>query len=363
MRIGIIGGGALGLTLAKILDKNKIKYELFERTLVGRKILASGNGKANIGNIYLYEDCYNDSFGFNLVKEYHHKLLAFYKEIGLVTKHDDEGRIYPYSESSQSVLDCIMPNKKNIIENFPINHISKINGKYYLNDVRGPFDYIVICTGSKASFIKKKQEGFNNYLDSLNLDIKEDFPSLVGFKLDANLNRLNGVRIKCMAKLIKDDKVIYAESGEAILKNDGISGICIMNLSSRYARLDDKTNCYISLDLIPDLDINISDKKELVGLLNPKLVDYFSQYEVTEINKYLRNFSFKIIGVYDFEFAQVVSGGISLSNIDKDLRLIKDDHIFVGGEALDIDGVCGGYNLMFAFTCALKIGDILCNIK
>ena len=363
MKVGIIGGGALGLALAKILDKNKISYELFERSLVGRKILASGNGKANIGNMNLYEDCYNDSFGFNLVNDYHLELLNFFREIGLVIKKDDEGRLYPYSESSQSVLNCLMPNKKNIVENFPINSISKINGKYYLNDVRGPFDYLVICTGSKASFIKKKQDGFNDYLNGLKLNMKEDFPSLVGFKLDCNFNKLNGVRVKCLAKLIKDDNVIYAEAGEAILKNDGISGICVMNLSSRYARLNDKSNCYISLDLIPDLHINVTDKNQLIGLLNPKLVEYFNQYNVEDINKYLKDFKYKINGVYDYEFAQVVSGGITLDNIDKDLRLIKDNNIFIGGEALDIDGVCGGYNLMFAFSCALKIGDVLCNIK
>ena len=363
MKVGIIGGGALGLALGKILDRNKISYEIFEKSLVGRKVLASGNGKANIGNIHLYEDCYNNVFGFSLVKEYQKRLLDFYKEIGLIIKHDEEGRIYPYSESSQSVVNCLMPNKKQIIENFPINSISKINGKYYLNDVRGPFDYLVICSGSKASFIKKKQEGFNSYLESLNLDYKEEFPSLVGFKLDCNFNKLNGVRIKCMAKLIKDNKIIYAEQGEAILKNDGISGICIMNLSSRYARLNDKSNCYISLDLISNLDLVINDKKDLIGLLNPKLVEYFNQFDIDEINNRLRDFRFKIIGVYDYEFAQVVSGGISLSNIDNDLRLIKDNHIFIGGESLDIDGVCGGYNLMFAFSCALKIGDVLCNIK
>ncbi len=363
MKIGIIGGGALGLALAKILDVKKISYELFERSLVGRKILASGNGKANIGNINVYNDCYNDSFGYELVKDYHKQLMIFFKEIGLVTKLDEEGRIYPYSESSQSVLNCLMPNPKNIIENFPINSISQINGKYYLNDVRGPFDYLVICTGSKASFIKKKQDGFNSYLSYLNLSMKEDYPSLVGFKLESNFNKLNGVRVKCNAKLIKDDRVLYSEAGEAIIKADGISGICIMNLSSRYARLSDKSNCYISLDLIPDLDITIFDKKQLVGLFNPKLVDYLNNYSVSEINKLIKDFKFKITGVYDYEFAQVVSGGITLDNIDKDLRLKNHPNIFVGGEVLDIDGVCGGYNLMFAFSCALKIGDVLCNIK
>ena len=363
MKIGIIGGGAVGLSLAKILDKNNIAYELFERSLVGRKILASGNGKANIANMNIFEDCYNNSFGFKLVNDYHLELLDFFKEIGLIIKKDDEGRLYPYSESSQSVLNCLLPNQKNVIENFPINSISKINGKYYLNDVRGPFDYLVICSGSKASFIKKKQDGFYDYLNSLNLKFKQDFPSLVGFRLKSNFNKLNGVRIKCMAKLIKDKRVIYAEPGEAILKNDGISGICVMNLSSRYARLLDKSNCYISLDLIPDLNISIFDKKQLVGLFNPKLVDYLNNYSVSEINKLIKDFKFKITGVYDYEFAQVVSGGISINCIDDDLRLINDDHIFAGGEVLDIDGVCGGYNLMFAFACALKIGDVLCNIK
>ena len=139
--------------------------------------------------------------------------------------------------------------------------------------------------------------------------------------------------------------------------------ICIMNLSSRYARLNDKSNCYISLDLISNLDLVINDKKDLIGLLNPKLVEYFNQFDIDEINNRLRDFRFKIIGVYDYEFAQVVSGGISLSNIDNDLRLIKDNHIFIGGEMLDIDGICGGYNLMFAFICGLVIGEKLCNIK
>ena len=67
--------------------------------------------------------------------------------------------------------------------------------------------------------------------------------------------------------------------------------------------------------------------------------------------------------VYDFEFAQVVSGGIAIDSITDELRLKQEPHILVGGEVLDIDGLCGGYNLMFAFCCGLKIGEVLCNIK
>ncbi|MCM1131755.1 MAG: NAD(P)/FAD-dependent oxidoreductase [Roseburia sp.] len=363
MKVAIIGGGACGLLLANILDKNQIFYEVFEKSLVGRKILASGNGKANIGNKMIKEDVYNHSFGYALVNEYQPHLFKIWEELGLHTKTDEEGRIYPYSESSLSVLECLMKRPLRIVENFPITSIHKLNNKYYLNEVRGPFDYVVISTGSMASFIPKKQEGFYNHLSCLNLKMNALSPSLVGFKLDCNFKKLNGVRVKCKASLVKNKEVIYSESGEAILKLDGISGICVMNLSSRYARLKDKSGCSICIDLLPDMDIQITSYEDLISLVHPKLVDYFKSYSIAEVNNLLHHLSFPIVDVYDFEFAQVVSGGISLEEITDHMNLKKDSHIYIGGELLDIDGMCGGYNLMFAFCSALKIGEELCNIK
>lgn len=363
MKVAIIGGGACGLALAKVLSNNKIEYELFEKGLVGRKILASGNGKANIGNLNIDTNFYNNDFGYSIVKDYYDRLMSFYKEIGLFTKCDSEGRIYPFSESSLTVLNCLLKNKKSIIENFPVNSISKINNKFYINDVRGPFDYVVLATGSIASFIKKKQEGFNSYLSNFNFKAKEGFPSLVGFKLNCDFKRLNGVRIKCRASLLQNNKKIYSEAGEVILKSDGISGICILNLSSVYARLTDKSNVAISLDILDGYAVDIKCKDELEGLIHPKLYEYFKDYSLTSINSMLKDFRFNVLGVYDYEFAQVVCGGIDLSEVNQNLSLVKDNRIFIGGEMLDVDGMCGGYNLMFAFCCALKIGDELCNIK
>ncbi len=363
MKVAIIGGGACGLMLANILEKNHISYEIFEKSLIGRKLLASGNGKANIGNINIDEKKYNHPFGYTLVKNYQAKLIEFWKEIGLYTKTDEEGRIYPYSESSLSVLECLMKKPLHIVENFPITSIHKLNQKYYLNEVRGPFDYVVITVGSIASFIPKKQQGFYDFLSSLNLKINSPTPSLVGFKLDCNFKKLNGVRMKCRVSLVKENQTLYSETGEVILKLDGISGICVMNLSSMYARLKEKEGCYISLDLLPDRNIKISSYEDLISVVSPKLVEYFKAYSIEEVNELLHSFSFPILGVYDYEFAQVVSGGISLDEITDHMNLKKDSHIYVGGELLDIDGMCGGYNLMFAFCSALKIGEELCNIK
>lgn len=363
LKVAIIGGGACGLTLANILEKHHISYEIFERSMIGRKILASGNGKANIGNTSLSLDKYNHPFGYQLVKKYHQDLFDFFKEIGLYTKVDAEGRIYPYSESSLSVLECLTKRPLHIIENFPITSIHKLNGKYYLNEVRGPFDYVVINTGSIASFIPKKQQGFYDFLTNLDLKMNSNTPSLVGFKLDCDFKKLNGVRMKCKVSLVKDQEVIYFEEGEVILKLDGISGICVMNLSSRYARLKNKNGCSICLDLLPDMEIQITNHEDLIGLLHPKLVEHFRSYSIEEVNRLLHKFSFPIKGVYDFEFAQVVSGGISIDEITEHMNLKKDSHIYIGGELLDIDGMCGGYNLMFAFCSALKIGEELCSIK
>lgn len=364
MNVAIIGGGACGLVLASILEEKKISYTLFEKSLCGRKILASGNGKANIGNIHLSPECYHKkSLAYELVKSFQPKLFAYFKKINLYTKVDEEGRIYPLTESSQTVLDCIGASKKHILENFPVHSITKMKEKYYINDVRGPFDMVVCTTGSFASFIQKKQHGFYEYLNSLKVKIVPPTPSLVGFRSNLPLRSLAGVRVKCNARLLQENHLIYEERGEIIFKADGISGICILNLSSYYAHLQNKKNCVVSLDLIPNIDVKLQSKKDLIGLLHPKLVAYMQSKSLVEIEQIVHHFEVPILGTYDFEFSQVVCGGVSLEEINTDLQLLKDPHLYLGGEVLDVDGLCGGYNLMFAFCCALKIGEVLCDIK
>lgn len=363
MKVAIIGGGACGLVLANCLEEAGIEYELFEKSICGRKILASGNGKANIANVFYNEASYNNILGYELVSKYHKRLMSFFKSIHLETKVDEEGRMYPYSESSLTVLNCLMKKKLHILENFNVQSIQKINHKYYINDVRGPFDELVFATGSIASFIPKKQADCFAYLESLNLKMKPIKPSLVGFRLKGDFRKINGVRVKCMASLYQNEHLIHQETGEIIFKIDGISGICILNLSSYYQRLKNHENCHITLNLIPNLEIKELTQDELCGLVHPKIVDYINSLNIKDYVQFLKNLSFDVVGTYDFEFAQVVSGGISLEEIDEHLALKKDPHIHVGGELLDLDGICGGYNLMLAFICGLKIGDELCSIK
>lgn len=351
--IAIIGGGALGLLLATKLERNKIEYKIFNKGKIGRKILASGNGKCNISNINFDELKYhNNNLAIKIVKENQKDLFDYFNELHIYTKYDNEGRMYPLSESSQSVLNILLKNinLNNIIDDEIIN-IKKNNNQYYLNNKYGPFNKIIIAIGSNAAF--KKPYPSINIINDLKLKFNSFKPSLVGFKTSLKLKEISGVRQKVKVSLYSNNNLIYSENGEIIFKDDGISGICVMNLSSFYARIKNKDNIFVSIDLSPN-----NDYKDLESVLQPKLYNFIIKNNIN-----YHQFNLPITGVYDFEFAQVANGGIDISELNDNLSLKKDPNIFAGGEIVDFDGLCGGYNLMLAFTSALAIFKDLYEIR
>ena len=343
-KIAIIGAGACGLMLAVQLEKYNIDYTLFNMGKVGRKILASGNGKCNISNAKFDEKAYHyNPLACKIVSDNKDALFSLLKELKIYTKVDNEGRMYPISESSQSVLNILLKNINKEIISLECNKISKKNGKYYINDSYGEYDYVVIATGSNAAF--KKPYPTLSYLDSLHVEYNTFTPSLVGFKTNKKIKPISGVRNKALVGLYKNDKLIHQEHGEVMFKDDGISGICVMNLSSYYANLNNKNNTYVKIDLSYNADYD-----DLESVLAPKLYKY-----VLENNIDIHNFIINITGTYDMEFAQVAHGGIKLSEVNNNLSLKKHPNIFVGGEIVDFDALCGGYNLMLAFTSSIQI--------
>lgn len=349
MNIAIIGAGACGLMLATRLEKKNIKYSIFNLGKIGNKILASGNGKCNIANV-IYEDTkyHNNPLAQYIVGTNHQELLSYLKELKIYTKFDEQGRMYPISESSLSVLNVLLSNIKTPIIQEEIKKIEKKDNQYYLNEVYGPFTHIVFSTGSIASY-KKPYLGME-IINALDVKVNPFKPSLVGFKTNSNFKEISGVRAKCMASLYQKDKLIHKEYGEVIFKDNGISGICIMNLSSYYNHLETNKDCNIVLELVE------KDYDDYSTVIHPKLLKYIEAYKIN-----IKKFIIPIIGVYDYEFAQVCSGGIDIKEINETLRLKKDSNIFVGGEIIDVDGVCGGYNLMFAFCCSIVIEKELTN--
>ncbi len=351
MKIAVIGAGASGLFLSMLL-KDKYDITIFERNKkVASKLLASGNGRCNLLNKNINPGNYNNP---QFIKRLLDKvsfvdIYNIFKEKGLEMISDDEGRVYPLSNISSTVLNILLENiNAKIILNHTVKKITKNGSKYIIDDYLEEFDYVVLGSGSIASLPIEKMESTYNYLNSLNILRTKLNPSLVGFKTKEGFKNIQGVRVKALVKLYVDSKLICEERGEVIFKNDGISGIVIMNMSSYYNRCN-KKNPYLVLDILEGLN-----DVYLKGALNPLLYEYVIKNKID-----VHNFLINIISTYDYTSSQVVSGGVPLFLINDNFSLVNDNNIYLMGEMLDIDGVCGGYNMFFAFASSYVIAGVL----
>ncbi len=379
--VAIIGGGASGIFSALHLKKlfnNQINVTIFEKNnRIGRKILASGNGKCNLSNQTILENnIYNNEFATKIYNEFPPiKLREYFDTLGLFTKLDQANRVYPQTESSNSVLDLMLLHLKN--ENVQIKteetvlDIKKQNNKYAVitknsNDL---FDYVIISTGSKASSkLGSNNEGYDIF-KKLNVNITPLKPGLVGIKTKKqDVSTISGIRQKALVKVYCNNDVIFEELGEVQFKDEGISGIVVMNASSIIARAS--SNVKITLDLLPNYDKeelieklgyiqslnkNISLKELSHGILPKMLANKIcdmlkDKLNIKEFVNLSKNYPIKVEGTYGFDNAQICVGGVDLKELNENLELKKHPNIYVTGEVLDIDGLCGGYNLQFAFA-------------
>ncbi len=357
--IAIVGAGASGLFLAKKLSEQPyLEVTVFEKNRqVGAKLRASGGGKANIFNRDIRPEHYNKpEFISKLLQQYSTEQLENqFTAWGLVTIADEEGRVYPASQFSQTVVDVLTTypsdNTKMVTE-CDIQHIKYKGGKWLIDDYPTPFDSLVLATGSPAGMIPKNQRGYNSYLQDLSLKINTLQPSLSGFILKDYPKSLSGCRTKAIASLYQDKKLIHKEFGEITFKDDGVSGIVIMNLSAYYRRLKSTKNCRLEINLTYwdeyfNINTYLQQNQSVTGLLHPKLAALYQQKPFP-----VQQFSFQIEDTYALDTAQVAHGGIDLSEIDAHFAAKRYKNLYLLGEMLDIDGVCGGYNLFFAFASA-----------
>ena len=349
----IIGGGASGLMLYKLLCGNNVIIEAGDR--VGKKLLATGNGKCNLSNVSLSADKYNapdfvkpviDKFGFDWIVE-------TFKKIGVLTKTVD-GRLYPYSECASTVLNALRRGV-NACVGYTATEIKKDKNGYIVymqgNCQKQVFcKNVVLASGSKASF----------GIDSVNLfcamghTAKPFKPSLCPIKvLPTEIKGLGGVRAKAVLKCGE-----IAEKGELMFKDGGIvSGIAAFNVASYIAR-----GVYpdLSIDFMPEYTISDVEKLSIEpdGIFHARLSELIRQRAVGKsIGETIKNFKVTCLGLCDMNSAQVASGGLSLSEFDVDLQSRLHKGMYAIGEALDVDGICGGYNLSWAWASAGKVAQ------
>lgn len=408
----IVGGGASGL-IASIMVKKElgsdVKVIILERLdRVGKKLLATGNGRCNFSNELMSDNKYNNpDFVHYLLKRFGYtETLDFFEELGLMSKVLTEGRVYPITENASSVLDVLRLMIEELgIEvrtSVEVKKINSVNDQYLLESSRGEVvmaDYVILAVGGMSSPVLGSNGSGYNLLKNFKIEIVKPIPGLVGLKVDNNaFKSLDGIRVKCNV-IIKDKKtkkVYWSELGEALFKSDGLSGIVSMQASTYLNRRRDSYNKYIiSLDLLPNMSseelIKYFEKKQkiygnqtveilFVGLIN-KMIGYkilkdckidlnclISELKIKDINKIIeniKNFILDIKGTYDFDKSQVTIGGVSVNEVKKETLELKTlPKVYITGELLDIDGECGGYNLQWAWTSGYVAGsDIVKKIR
>ena len=215
-------------------------FNIIHRHKLCKKIYATGNGKCNFTNVSNLENKYNNEFANRVIDKFGVKeTLKAFSNMGLIYKNDGEGRCYPISETATSVLDCLKLNlsKVKIRLDSTVDSISYEGASCVVScgGKREKFDYVVCCSGSKASNLGSDKAYL--YLENLGLKFNSLKGSLVPLVLKENVKSMSGVRIKCIVKLLDENNVVkYMENGEVIFKDKGISGIAIFNASSYITR-------------------------------------------------------------------------------------------------------------------------------
>ena len=394
MKILIIGGGASGMMAALTASEDPSREIVVaeRQARVGRKLLATGNGRCNLSNRAARPDRYHgeqpDFCRYALERFGTEQTLAFFRGLGLLTVTEPSGRIYPYSDSANSVVDVLrlpLEQRKNVtlLTGCEIAALRRESGGFHAEGSdRDIFaDRVIVCAGGMAGGKLGGTELGYRLLCGLGHKRTRLYPSLVQIKTDGSFVRsLKGVRCEASVTCCGERR-----RGELQFTDYGVSGPVIFELS-RTASVDGGE---LLIDFLPDVsDDELTEllmmrrtalpelpaQELLVGMLHNRLgrlllqaagcaaqtpCRRLSASELGEIVRAVKRFSLTVRGTMGMEYAQVTAGGLRCDEFDpRTMESRLTPGFYACGEVLDIDGDCGGYNLQWAWASGRLAGQI-----
>lgn len=401
LKVLVIGGGAAGM-LAAISARNRgAEVTILERNnRIGKKILATGNGRCNYTNINLSINNYhgnNPKFPYSCLSKFSvDKTIDFFEQLGITPAIEDSGKVFPLSFQSSSVLDVLRYELEDIgvevlTDAFVVSIKKEKDFAISLKDGRKIYgDRVIIATGGNAAPFTGSDGNGYVLAQKLGHSTVELFPGLVQLKLEGDtFKQVDGVKFVGTASLYEKDKLIEEDRGDILFTNYGISGPPILQLSR--TALD-----YLNKDKRIELKISIIDTKTqeelyeylkyrfsfmqrktidigLIGLINKRLIlpilkrigldknkqiAHLTNEEIRKLSTILTDLRFNITGSKSWKDAQVTAGGVSTDEIDSstmESKVVKG--LYFAGEIIDVDGDCGGFNLQWAWSSGYVAGE------
>ncbi len=396
MVIGILGAGASGMAATLAAAENPhAQIILMERQArVGRKLQATGNGRCNLSNLHALRGGYHGeeaSFAeFAIGKFGPAETLRWFADLGLFTVAEDSGRVYPYSDQANSVVDVLRfaLEKENITVKlgFEAEKVKKTASGFRVESKEETVEcdkLIIACGGLAGTKLGGSMSGYK-FLRGLGHKCTKLRPTLVQLKSSWNgTASLKGVRCNCHAAIYRNDTLHSQSQGELQFTEYGISGPVIFEISRDACQGTGSWVC--RLDFLPHIgedtlkeellrrrNANLPVSELLTGILHNRLgrvltqavgisgyvpVNQLEEQEIDAISHAVKHFDIALTEPMGMDSAQVTAGGILTKEFDEttmESRLVPG--LYACGEVLDIDGDCGGYNLQWAWSSGRLAG-------
>ncbi len=397
--LAIIGGGAAGMTAAiqAAYINPQLNITIYERMdRVGKKLLATGNGRCNYTNLNASLSNYYGkapSFIQNAFQEFTvSDTINFFNNLGVFPKEEENGKLYPFSGQASALLDALRNElarlKVNIIH-ADIKSADKTKKGFKLTDSNSNIyfcDRLIVAAGGCASpSLGSNGSGFK-LLEGMGHHITRLAPALVQLKTPTDeVKSLQGIKIEGTLTIMSNEEILASDSGEILFTDYGISGPPVFQLSTLAARFDRLTASIDFMSEYPQRNVydilegrmtalsHLTMENYFTGLLNKRLGNLIARragieklsYPVNRLNKELlwkmtaliKDFRLEITGTKGFANAQVTAGGVytnEFSPFTMESKLCKG--LYCAGEIYDIFGDCGGYNLQWAWSSGRLAG-------
>lgn len=397
--VAVIGGGASGMMAAVTAASCGAHVILLEhKDRIGKKILSTGNGRCNFTNIHQEPICYhseNPLFPWEIVRKYDaQSVISFFLQLGVYSKNRN-GYIYPNSDQASAVLEAFRMELDRLgVEIRTETECREIRpgrkGFTILTDKKPvKADRVILCAGSRAAPSTGSDGSGYDLAKRLGHRIIPVLPALTALKCEEKFFKsIAGVRVNGTVSIWSENECIAKDTGEIQLTDYGISGIPAFQVSRYVSKLlYEKREAEAVLDLMPDFTLEQMEaflraraktrpEKEarmfLIGLFHKKLCELWIRLsgipgqkrageltddEILRFAGMIKNFHVRISGTNSYDKAQVCCGGVDTGEVDPDtLESAYVPGLHFAGEILDVDGMCGGYNLSFAWASGYAAG-------